>query len=60
MSLKNYRHKEITLERLEEVIRKIEDPNDPDNVHKFINTAIHHSFKHNYNLRYNLREKQNR
>ena len=55
MGLKNYKRKEIPLEKLEEVMRKMEDTNDPDGFHEFRDTAIYHSFKFEYNLRVNKR-----
>jgi len=51
MSRKDYQHKKIPLEKLDEVIRKMEDPHDPDGFNEFRNTAIYDSFKFNYNLR---------
>ena len=37
----------LQLEQLEKLIKKIEDPRDPDNFHKFIDTAIYRCLKYN-------------
>lgn len=50
MDSENYKAEENPLKKLEEVIKKIEDPTDKYGLHKFIDTAIYHCFVHWYNI----------
>ena len=46
MALENYQSQQPTLDEINRVLKKIENPNDPDKLHKFIDTAIYSSFKY--------------
>ena len=48
MALKDPEEKEPTLSKLKEIIKQIEDKDNPFN--KFKNTSIYHSFKYNYRI----------
>jgi len=49
MVLEDYGHKEVSLEELMGVIKKIENPKDPGGLNKLKDTSVYSSFVYIYN-----------
>ena len=46
MSFKNYKYKKLSTGKIQKVINEIENPDNPNSLHKFKNTAIYSSLRY--------------